>query len=113
MDVTNWEALSSPEHSDIRFGDNSEFVLESFVQQFDGTGQRVVEANLFFRHGGVLRGLTLVTAQEDTEAAEPNIEAPTTIELPVIDPEAVLEILQLPSDTLKNISRPVDDVSSA
>lgn len=93
----------------IRFGDNSEFVLEDIVEELDASGEKVTEAVIFFRNDSVIRGIAIALEQPDTETSEQVVpeDTPEPVRLTVIDPQSVMQLLEQPSELLLEISQPI------
>jgi hypothetical protein len=103
------ESLPVPEQAQLRFGDQGEFTYDQCIETFDASGTRLIEVVIFFWQGDLLRGITVMTPEADAlDQSESESDVVPPVEIPVIDPESVLEILQLPSAELLNISRPID-----
>lgn len=86
----------------ITFGDNGEMTLGHCVEELDSQGIVVQEAYLFFKTPVGERVITFI--QGEDQAVEED-----SVVVHRIDPQAIFDVLQLPSEAILAISRVVPE----
>lgn len=89
----------------LRFGSDNEFEYQGCVEELDPSDKSVEEVTILFNEGERMYGLTIERSDQDSFRTEIDPEGlPPAIETQFIDPQIIVNVLRLPSGSLRELS---------